>query len=237
MVESLPDARNPRSAIGMPQRLEAWSRAHALGVLAALIACAGFRAAWPLSLLAAPSFLWLAVVGRGVHTPSGRWGLANAVTALRLSLVMALIGAAPAIGHWGAVLGLSGALLLDGLDGRLARARGEASLFGAHFDMETDALLVLATTLRLWQVQGFGAWVLCAGLLRYGYVILLWFAPQVGSEAPRSRFGRHAFVISMSGLILGLALRGGWSLGFVVLGTLTVSASFARSLYYSRFGA
>ena len=36
-----------------------------------------------------------------------------------------------------------GLLILDGVDGRVARARGEVSAFGARFDMETDALLLL----------------------------------------------------------------------------------------------
>ncbi len=126
-----------------------------------------------------------------------------------------------------------GILLLDGLDGWVARRRAETSLFGAHFDMETDALFVLVVTLRLWLVTGYGPWVLASGLLRYGYVLSLWLAPGTGREAPRSLLGRSAFLILILGLLGGLSLHGASGRCCVALGTLTVSLSFARSFYFS----
>jgi phosphatidylglycerophosphate synthase len=213
--------------------LGAWSLGNALALLAVLVPCAHFEAAWPIAFFAVPSFLIFIALSRQAFTPSGRFGLANAVTSLRLALVLALTAPSALLSERGAVALVLGILLLDLLDGWLARARGDASLFGAHFDMETDALLVFVVTLRLWLVQGHGVWVLTAGLLRYVYVLSLWLAPGSGREAPRSRLGRYAFSSSMLGLIGGLWLHGAESSLCVAAGTAVVSLSFARSFYFS----
>src|SRR5450432_2823529 len=217
--------------------LSAWSRGQALVMAAALLGCAGLHAAWPIALFALPSFACLAWLGRHSFTPTGRFGVANCVTALRLLLLLALTLPASALPPLRALSIVSAVLLLDLLDGWCARHFGDASEFGAHFDMETDALLVLLLTLRLWLAEGFGDWVLWAGLLRYLYVLGLWLWPGTGREAPRSLFGRLAFLLLMLGLCCGLALPGAWGASGVVLGTLIVTVSFARSGYFSRLAS
>jgi phosphatidylglycerophosphate synthase len=229
MTEPPSTAIQPKAAA-----LSAWSRGQALAMGTALLVCAWSHAAWPVALCALPSFACLVWLGRGSFTPSGRFGVANTVTALRLLLLLAIAAPPSTLPALRVLAIVSAVLLLDGLDGWLARARGDASLFGAHFDMETDALLVLVLTLRLWLGQGFGPWVLFSGLLRYLYVLWLWSWPGSGREAPRSRFGRFAFLLLMLGLCSGLVLPGAWGVSGVCLGTLIVSWSFARSGYFSR---
>jgi len=236
----------PASFRSPEPRLVAWSRGQALTMLSGVSACAGLRAhasehpegfAWPVAAGATLSFLCLLALGRGAFTPSGRFGLANAVTSLRLALVL-LLCAPPARLQTNAELALVlSVLALDVLDGWLARRRGDASAFGGHFDLETDALLVLLVTLRLWLAHGFAAWVLFAGVLRYAYVLWLWLWPGTGREAPRSRWGRYSFVLLMLGLCVGLGLPGVWGKLAVCLGTLVVSVSFARSVYFSRLAS
>ncbi len=214
--------------------LSAWSRGQALAMAAALLRCAEWHAAWPVALCAALSFSCLIWLGRSSFTPSGRFGVANAITVLRLFLMLALAAPPRTLPPLRALGLVAVVLSLDLLDGWCARRFGDASPFGAHFDMETDALLVLLLTLRLWLAEGFGAWVLWAGLLRYLYVLWLWLWPGTGREAPRSLFGRLAFLLLMLGLCCGLVLPGAWGMSGVALGTLIVTASFARSGYFSR---
>ena len=57
------------------------------------------------------------------------------------------------------------ALLLDWVDGQVARRTGTASDFGAAFDMEVDAFLVLV--LSVFVARWAGPWVLLAGTARY----------------------------------------------------------------------
>jgi len=60
--------------------------------------------------------------------------------------------------------------MLDGVDGWLARRTGMASAFGARFDMEVDALLILALSIAVWRHGKAGAWMIASGLLRYTFV-------------------------------------------------------------------
>src|SRR5215510_11499311 len=79
--------------------------------------------------------------------PFPSFGPANAVTTVRAalaSLMLGLIGepTGPTVA-WTAASLASAATLLDGVDGFLARRTRMSSTFGARFDMEVDALVVL----------------------------------------------------------------------------------------------
>jgi len=108
------------------------------------------------------------------HHPFATFGAANTVTMLRAGLV-ALLVALLAESHgdpveWTAT-GLAIAItVLDGVDGWLARRSEQASAFGARFDMETDALLIMALAALAWRWERAGAWVLACGLMRYVFV-------------------------------------------------------------------
>lgn len=170
--------------------------------------------------------LWLF---RGQYTRAGHFGLANAITLLRLAITLSL-GLLPNRAAGVALLAL---LALDGLDGFVARRLDLSSPFGAHFDMETDALLVAFSSLELLLRGLVGPWVLSAGALRYAYVICLWVFPARRGDAPRSRWGRFTF----AGLVLGLAAPFllGRDLGapLAALGCCAVLVSFGRSFWYS----
>src|SRR6185437_12999615 len=62
------------------------------------------------------------------------------------------------------------ALVLAGVDGWAARRSGFASRFGARFDMESDALFVLALAALVYRTGQAGAWVLTLGAMRYIFV-------------------------------------------------------------------
>jgi phosphatidylglycerophosphate synthase len=108
------------------------------------------------------------------HRPFTRFGPANHVTLARVAGVALLAGlagegSAPGIAAFACAVGAA-AVLLDALDGRLARATGMTSAFGARFDMETDAALVMVLAVLAWQLDKAGAWVLASGLMRYSFV-------------------------------------------------------------------
>ena len=96
-------------------------------------------------------------------------------------------------------------MALDGVDGALARGRGEASEFGARFDMETDALLILVLAALVWQHDKAGAWILLAGLLRYLFVAASYVLPWLGAALPPSRRRQTVCVVQIVSLIGALA--------------------------------
>jgi phosphatidylglycerophosphate synthase len=213
--------------------LEAWSRFNAVLLAPACALCLAVGEPWPLAAAATISFARLILWSWRTWTPSGAFGLANAVTALRLLAILTLGALAPAVpAPWLAALVLA-LFALDGVDGSLARRRGASSEFGAHFDMETDALLVMTVSLLLFESGKCGAWILSAGLMRYAYVLCLFLVPARSGEMPPSRFGRYAFAVLMVGLIAGLALPRSAGCVSAAIGAGAVAVSFARSFYYS----
>jgi phosphatidylglycerophosphate synthase len=152
----------------------------------------------------------LAVAGLvGAHHPFNSFGWANQVTLVRVALVAlvgALIGEAPAARvAWLAVAATTLAAALDGLDGHLARQRGTTSAFGARFDMETDAALILALSLLVWQHGKAGLWIVACGLMRYAFVaagrVLPWLARPLRSTIR----GKSVAIGQLGGLAAALS--------------------------------
>ena len=74
------------------------------------------------------------------------------------------------------------ALVLDAVDGWVARRTGTASALGARFDMEVDAFLILV--LSVYVAQSVGAWVLAIGAARYAFVAAGWLLPWLRGPLP-----------------------------------------------------
>lgn len=146
----------------------------------------------PLPLLVAMgSFaaIALTVTGRvAAFHPHPRFGPANVVTLLRGAGTSALLGlaaaegAVAAQGSWVAALAAAVLLALDGIDGRIARHTRLASAFGARFDMEVDALLMLTLCLLAVTSGLAGGWLILVGLLRYGFVAMGRIAPRFARD-------------------------------------------------------
>jgi phosphatidylglycerophosphate synthase len=174
------------------------------------------------------SFLWLIAEFRGQWSPNGRFGVANGVTAVRLLLVATCAVALAHISNLALALAVIVVLALDGVDGWLARRLGFASEFGGHFDMESDAALVLVMTQALWLRHQLGFWIVIPGLLRPMFV--LWQASGLASRyAPsRTMFGRVAFAALAIGVAAAWQLPNYWRVGAAGIGSALVVVSFAR---------
>jgi phosphatidylglycerophosphate synthase len=137
-------------------------------------------------------------------------GWANALTLGRLLGVSWIAGLTASIADaTGTVLVIAigtACLVVDGVDGKVARARGEAAPFGARFDMETDAamLLVLSAAVAL---HGFaGWWVLAIGLMRYAYWATSFRVAPLRIPLPSSYARRVVAAVQGVALLLSLAL-------------------------------
>lgn len=143
------------------------------------------------------------------------FGAANWVTAGRaLYAAMLLCYALVALEHatppsvslrWFWLIGALGALALDGVDGRLARRFGQASAFGARFDMETDAATLLGLSLLVWLCGQTGPWVLASGLMRYIFVLASWVWPALAAPLPPNKRRQMICVAQVAVLILAVA--------------------------------
>jgi len=142
------------------------------------------------------------------HHPFSRLGSANYVTVSRAALLSLVIGLVnqPVMPRlaWAAVLLTAIIAIFDALDGWLARRTKMASDFGARFDMEIDALLILSMSFLVWQYGKAGFWVLLCGLIRYGFVVTGWLLPWLAQPLRPTLRGRTVCVIQVVGLCVAL---------------------------------
>lgn len=217
--DSMPRSLDPRRT---------FDHALALGVAFVWAGVSGqFR---PLALVAAwmfGSWIWSA---RRTWTPSGRFGAANAVTAVRLALVFAMMALPFHVRQPWAGLTLMAFFALDGLDGKLARRSGQCSEFGAEFDMETDALMTAVASSVAVDAGCVGHWMLLVGGMRYLFVLLTY---RVHCEPePRRSTARWAFSLLMVGLTAALTIDCLFFDWVAALGGCAVLVSFARSFVW-----
>jgi phosphatidylglycerophosphate synthase len=215
---ALPVAIAAAAAIGGAVLLE-----RALALDARLAARTGVLAAGGGALV-----LWLAVT----RLVSPKFGAANTVTLARGALTVLLLALAGieagAPLAWALVALATVAASLDAVDGALARKRAEASAFGARFDMEVDALLILVLAVLVVQHGKAGAWILLAGLLRYAFVAASYVWPWLGAELPPSRRRQAVCVVQIVSLIGALApiVVAPWSAALAFAGLVFLIWSF-----------
>lgn len=174
-----------------------WSALQAVLCLAAGAASVAWSSTWPLALTGGASLFCFFVIARPRMPRLLGLGAANAVTLLRLAL---LLGAALALPTWWC---FAVVFALDGLDGQLARRLKEETPFGAHFDMETDALLVALLSVTT-VLAGAPTWALTLGALRYVYVLARAALPARSTTERRSTFSRSVFSITVCALLFSL---------------------------------
>jgi phosphatidylglycerophosphate synthase len=206
------------AAIGIAALLGGWLGDGAVVIRAAALATVG-----------GGILLWLST--SRLQAPA--FGAANSVTLVMAALavlLVALFGAEPTPTLGWVVVGLGAAgVALDGVDGALARGRKEASAFGARFDMETDALLILVLAALAWQHGKAGPWVLAAGLLRYLFVAASWASPMLGAQLPPSRRRQAVCVVQIVSLLGALTplVAPPWSSALAFAGLVALVWSFA----------
>jgi phosphatidylglycerophosphate synthase len=147
------------------------------------------------------------VGGRGLlrNYPHPHLGLCNVITLSRLALTMALVTPLVAgVGaSWFVFVVAAIALSMDGFDGWLARRQGNASAFGARFDMEVDSVLALILALSAATGSGAGAVAIVLGLPRYLFAAAMWVFPWMRRDVPE-RFSRKVVCVVQLGALIAL---------------------------------
>jgi phosphatidylglycerophosphate synthase len=203
---------------------------------------------WQLSWLSASTaifcFLLLAtLVAR--HSRARSFGIADVVTLVRglgvcflagLAL-QALVGDLARHGVLTMIIMGTLCLTLDGVDGRVARARAEVSAFGARFDVETDAAMLAVLSVAVAALGIAGWWVLAIGALRYGYVATSLFVPALRTPLPYRYSGKVIAVAQAVVLLAALTFRlthgEHWVSTALLLGALaSLCWSFGRSVLW-----
>jgi phosphatidylglycerophosphate synthase len=96
------------------------------------------------------------------------------------------------------------ALVLDAVDGWVARRTHTTGRLGARFDAEADAFLILV--LSVYVARSAGAWVLAIGAARYAFLVAGWLLPWMRHPLP-PRYWRKV-VCAAQGIALTIAASG-----------------------------
>ena len=96
------------------------------------------------------------------------------------------------------------ALVLDAVDGQVARRTGTATPLGARIDGEADAFLILL--LSIFVSQDYGGWVLAIGAARYALLLAGWLIPWLAAPLPPRYWGK--VVAAVQGIVLTVAASG-----------------------------
>jgi phosphatidylglycerophosphate synthase len=200
-----------------------------------------------LAMLAATAGLgpagWLIGIGYGIFTcaaltrglnrsGASALGPANRVTLTRAILVGGVTAlAADSLGRDIPVRVLVAvaivALMLDAVDGKVARRTGSCSPLGARFDMEVDAFLILVFSVYL--ARPYGAWVLAIGAMRYAFLVAGWALPWMRAKLP-ARYWRKV-VAAIQGVVLMMATA-----GVLPWAVMAVALAAALALLVESFG-
>jgi phosphatidylglycerophosphate synthase len=96
------------------------------------------------------------------------------------------------------------ALVLDAVDGQVARRTGTATTVGARLDGEVDAFLILLLSIAV--SRDYGSWVLVIGAAHYALLLAGWLVPWLAAPLP-PRFWRKV-VAATQGIVLTVAASG-----------------------------
>jgi phosphatidylglycerophosphate synthase len=178
-------------------------------LLAVLVETAGLGAAgWIVGTACAVTMA--VALARGLaRRPGERLGPASWVTLARATLAVgvAALAADSFTGETPVALLVAlaaVALVLDAVDGWLARRTGMATALGARFDGEVDAFLILA--LSVYVAPACGAWVLAIGAARYVFLAGEWLLPWMRAPLPPRRW--RQVVAATQGVVLTVAASG-----------------------------
>jgi phosphatidylglycerophosphate synthase len=206
------------------------------GLIAQAVVLAGLAGAGGLSVVGALAGLAYAAVAVGLlsrafgRAGAGTMGPADLVTLTRVVLVggVAALVADSFVGSEpvAALTALAVvALVLDAVDGRVARNTGTVSAVGARFDMEVDSVLVLL--LSVYVAHSLGPWVVAIGSVHYVFVVarrgLLWL------RAPAPPRYWCKVVAAVQGITLVTAAAGVLPGPVAVLALVAVAVLLAES--------
>jgi phosphatidylglycerophosphate synthase len=176
------------------------------------------------------SVLWIYAWSEISHLkPAGGWP--NLVTLFRFLLLLAATFLLIPFATGVFVLLISIVILLDGLDGFLARKLQQRSDFGALFDMEIEAVFVCIVSCLLLEKGILNAWILIPAFIKYFYYVFTDITGINRLPETRTRFGAAIAVFMFIGLILAWLLPENIRYIPPLIATIFICSSFTYSLF------
>lgn len=211
----------------MERNITYWTFLHAILMLVATILARVMQAEYFLVWIVSASLLLF--ISLNYHTwsrlhPVG--GYANHVTFGRFMLLIFALATYHVIHQYAFILLILLVMIMDGIDGYLARRFHQSTAFGEVFDMEVDAFLALSMCFMIWTVHPESWWVMTGGLLRYAFSILYWLIGWHRRKRPVMPASKLFAVLFFLSLLTPFILDWDLACWIVVGGSTIVAFSF-----------
>jgi phosphatidylglycerophosphate synthase len=124
------------------------------------------------------------------------------------------------------------ALVLDFVDGWIARRTATESALGARMDAEVDALLILVLSVEV--APSAGAWVLAIGLARYAFLVAGWALPWMRAPLPRRDWRKTVTASQGIALVIAAAqvVPSAVSRVLLAIALVMLAESFGRDVWW-----
>ena len=157
-------------------------------------------------------------------------GYASWVTVIRLSIIFILGFTYQQLEGFMLFIGFLIAIVLDGVDGFLARKFDQSSRVGEGIDMESDAFMVLLISWMHFDSGSLPWWILIPGGLRYYYELGFFWLRDQGADVPSKRIRATVAVIFFVALLTPFILSSKLSLIIVCIASTLIVLSFIASI-------
>ena len=219
--------------------IKKWNNAHAFVLLLMGVLMLYFHSVVPLLLGGTISFLFYIFQHRKFLSQYNPWGgYANWVTFFRMGVLIFVSFRYEQFSNLTLSLLLISVVLLDVVDGYLARKLNLQSDFGLYFDMETDSFYVAVVSSILY-ISGLApAWLLFVGFLRYLNVAAYAIFKVKPKKEPKQRFASIIAGTFFTVLAAAFILPPMFRLIALIIISILIVISFGKSiLFYLRADA
>jgi len=173
---------------------------------------------------------YLYEASKRLHQYPWLFGYPNWITVFRFSSICLLGFFLPSLSSYQAFFAFAFIILIDGLDGWVARKTQQITEIGSRLDGETDAFMVLLLTLYHIKTGKIPDWIILPGMMRHIFGILSYFF-KTPKEFTSRRFRATIAVIFFVTLLFAFILDDYFAEVTNTIAGILILSSFGISLY------
>ena len=159
-------------------------------------------------------------------------GYPNWISLSRLIVILITVSFHKSLSDITLLIIFGSVILLDGLDGSIARRFNQTSKAGEYMDMEIDALFVFLLSSIHYEVQKLPIWIIIPGSMRYVYGLLFFWMPEPQKSKPGKRIRSFIAAVFFISLLFPFLFNKEIYTPFAMFSSILIIISFGISAVY-----
>ncbi len=157
-------------------------------------------------------------------------GYPNWISLSRLIVILITILLNKSLSDLTLLIIFASVILLDGLDGAVARKLHQTSKAGEYLDMEIDALFVFFVSCMHYMDQKLAFWIIIPGSMRYVYGLVFYWMKEPVNSKPGKKVRSFIAVLFFFSLLLPFLLNKDLYTPLVMISSALIIVSFGISI-------